>query len=449
MRSRTTRVAVGLLVGASLGLGAFVSTATAPAASAAPGSCAIAGAEEWTPIFDDVCELVVFANRTVQIPTGAEQLEAVLVGAGGGSYYDAGARFGAAGGGGGVTASVYPGALPVTARVILDVEVGAGGAPGQAGGRSGISGGWTSARAEGGGAGLIASGRFIGGARGGGEPGPSPFAVFGWGESVSGGGARTAGAYRSPGLGFQSMSELRAAFPVLDPMLWSDAGASNAVLQDGIGRGGEGVPMGPQWSGPGSGAGGSAAQAGTDGLVILRITGTADDPDPNTDPDPDPDPSTTPDPDPNPDPNTDPDPNTNPHPDPNANLDPEPLAPVIDLSGGSVSQNGELVITARGLNPGESVSAAVHSDPFPLGTRTAVGGVASWVFKVPANFPAGQHTVVITRADGSTFTAEITVTAALAETGAAPESGMLWAAAGALVAAGLLVLRARRRVARI
>lgn len=99
-----------------------------------------------------------------------------------------------------------------------------------------------------------------------------------------------------------------------------------------------------------------------------------------------------------------------------------PADPEIAISADAVTAGDRITVEVAGLEPEEDVSFALHSDPVDMGTVTAdAAGAASLTWSVPTSVPAGQHHVVMTRADGSEFRAALTVRAA--DPGTGPGTG--------------------------
>lgn len=406
MKTRTIRITAGLLVSAALGLGTVAAGITG--ASAAVDPCPLLDSPGWTHLSGNICEYVVGGSSgTATVPASATKLEAVLVGAGGASAFD-GPGLSAAGGGGAVVHSRYPGTLPSAGSLQVNVTVGQG-ALFSAGGSSEILSSdlaW-SASAVGGGKGGVESAAGdlynVGGTGGGVNPGASVQQPL---SDAPGGGARSAANASSPGAGYLTFGQLSSAYPGMDPELWPDTPASNSILATGVGFGGA-IAAGDPTSGNGTGAPSLMHSRGAHGLVILRLK--FENPAPPV----------------------------------------PPVAPEIKLSASRVEQHGQVTVTVTGLDPDEArLSAEVHSTPFPLGAATAdAAGVATWVFNVPADFPAGQHTVIVTRGAhaGQQLSIPLEVVPALAKTGGTETPMLLWAAAGALGVAGLAVFALRRR----
>lgn len=134
------------------------------------------------------------------------------------------------------------------------------------------------------------------------------------------------------------------------------------------------------------------------------------------------------------------------------------VTPEVTVSGDTV-QGGTVTFSGTGFTSGETVNATVHSDPVDLGAVVVTeDGAFAIDWTIPADLTAGEHTIVITRADGTTITASFTVTAAAAGGNAGSSDGGGLAATGAelplavlAIASALLigggVLAARRRLA--
>lgn len=94
----------------------------------------------------------------------------------------------------------------------------------------------------------------------------------------------------------------------------------------------------------------------------------------------------------------------------------------VEVSPGSVVVGQQVTVSGFGFWPRESVSAVLHSTPLDLGAHAAhANGNLRFTVTVPADFPLGTHTVVLSGAtSGRTVKAELTVTKAvgsLARTG--------------------------------
>ena len=118
---------------------------------------------------------------------------------------------------------------------------------------------------------------------------------------------------------------------------------------------------------------------------------------------------------------------------------PEPAQ--VTLSANAVTAGDRITVDVAGLEPDEVVSFALHSDPIDMGTVTADGsgaGTLSW--RVPTDVAAGQHHVVMTRADGTEVRAPLTVRAAQPGTGGVGggnTTGTSSGAVGGLASTGL------------
>lgn len=76
--------------------------------------------------------------------------------------------------------------------------------------------------------------------------------------------------------------------------------------------------------------------------------------------------------------------------------------PSIALSVDTADAGGQIVVTGSGFFGSGDLIVELHSDPVRLGTITpAADGTFRGVFSIPANTPAGEHTVVVLAADGT------------------------------------------------
>ena len=124
-------------------------------------------------------------------------------------------------------------------------------------------------------------------------------------------------------------------------------------------------------------------------------------------------------------------------------------APGQSLTPDAAAKPGEVrMLQLSGYTPGEKVTLVLHSTPKTLGTFTAdAQGVVTVKFTVPAGTSAGNHTLKVTRADGSVVSYAVTVAAAgkrLADTGADVTAPLFGGAALVLVGAGAMVVARRR-----
>lgn len=155
----------------------------------------------------------------------------------------------------------------------------------------------------------------------------------------------------------------------------------------------------------------------------------------------------------------------------------ETLVPTADLGSPekATAPGQEMVLVAEGFEPGETVAFYLHSEPVFLGTAVAgADGVARLTATIPADVPAGAHTVYATGGTSgrwASLAVELATPAAApaatpAATPAAPvtpaataadelattgaSGGLAAAAAWALllVGGGLVVLARRARIAR-
>lgn len=137
--------------------------------------------------------------------------------------------------------------------------------------------------------------------------------------------------------------------------------------------------------------------------------------------------------------------------------------PAISLSASSVVAGQALTVTGSGFAVGDEVVLELRSDPVRLGTATVgADGTFTATATVPANTPAGAHTLAVILPGGTEVTAAVTVTAAggsgggsgggsadpgkggsIASTGA--EVGWYPALAAVLLLAGLGLVLVRKR----
>jgi hypothetical protein len=93
---------------------------------------------------------------------------------------------------------------------------------------------------------------------------------------------------------------------------------------------------------------------------------------------------------------------------------PEPEVPAeIELGAASVAAGGKVTVSGSGFAADTELRFELRSDPVDLGTVAAdADGAFSRTLTIPANTPAGVHTLAVIRADGTEVTASLTVTAA-------------------------------------
>jgi hypothetical protein len=228
-------------------------------------------------------------------------------------------------------------------------------------------------------------------------------------------------------------------------------------------------------------------QIGSDGLfqtVVPTLTGveprtvpgTGPDPEPSESPSPEPsespspepsgspspEPSGSPSPEPSGSPSPEPsgspspEPTGSPSPEPSGTASPEPTqapsAPGVSVSTSTVERGGIVKVTVTGLAPGEQVTAELRSDPIRIAGIPAADTTGTVVFdvQIPADLPAGVHTIVVFGADGSEIARQlITVVPAgqLAVTGAQGPLGIALLGSLLIVGGGMVwfLRRPRRR----
>lgn len=90
---------------------------------------------------------------------------------------------------------------------------------------------------------------------------------------------------------------------------------------------------------------------------------------------------------------------------------PDPAA--IAVSAPSVVAGGTVTVSGTGFAAGERLELELHSTPVALGTATAgADGSLSQRVTIPASTPAGAHTLVAKRADGSEVSIPLSVASA-------------------------------------
>ncbi|WDG17290.1 family 43 glycosylhydrolase [Microbacterium sp. Clip185] len=141
-----------------------------------------------------------------------------------------------------------------------------------------------------------------------------------------------------------------------------------------------------------------------------------------------------------------PEPTTSPTPTPGAT---GASGAIVTSSATRVRQGDTFDVSVSGLQPGEQVRAELHSEPLTIrGIRPAdAQGAVTFRVDVPRDFDTGAHTLVVTRADGTTLAplaVEVVAHDALALTGADWPAAVLVFGLGAL-AIGITVSYTHRR----
>lgn len=180
----------------------------------------------------------------------------------------------------------------------------------------------------------------------------------------------------------------------------------------------------------------------------------------DTSPEPEPTPTTEPSPSPEPSGSVSPEPSGSPSPVPTGSSAPtpqptsSPAVPQASASVNAVERGGIVRVTVTGLGPGEQVTAELRSDPIRItGIPAAdVSGRVGFDVRVPLDLPAGAHTIVVYRADG-TVIARLPVAVAakgtLAATGAQAPLGIALVAALSLIGGAGIVIARRPRARRM
>ncbi|MFB8188784.1 fibronectin type III domain-containing protein [Microbacterium sp. NPDC055988] len=117
---------------------------------------------------------------------------------------------------------------------------------------------------------------------------------------------------------------------------------------------------------------------------------------------------------------------------------PEPEAPAeIELGAASVTAGGTLAVSGSGFAEGAELRLELRSDPVQLGTATAdADGSFQRTVTIPANTPAGAHTLAAILPDGTEVTASVTVTAVSGGGAVTPGDGSGGATDGDLATTG-------------
>lgn len=113
---------------------------------------------------------------------------------------------------------------------------------------------------------------------------------------------------------------------------------------------------------------------------------------------------------------------------------------VIGNAGASVTQGGVLEVTGTGFAPGDVVTATAFSDPVVIGSTTASAlGVVTFSWLVPADFPAGPHTLELAVGGVAAASVPFTVTASALTAAESPQqpSCVAQAVAGATLQWGV------------
>ncbi|MFQ4147866.1 discoidin domain-containing protein [Arthrobacter sp. LAPM80] len=111
--------------------------------------------------------------------------------------------------------------------------------------------------------------------------------------------------------------------------------------------------------------------------------------------------------------------------------------PSGSVGSGTVSAGGTVTITGKNFKPGTTATFTLHSDPVVLGTAVVgADGTVSLTAKLPANVPAGAHTVVIAGMGADGKAVEVSIAVKVAPTGAATGSTTGPASAASSTAAG-------------
>ena len=120
----------------------------------------------------------------------------------------------------------------------------------------------------------------------------------------------------------------------------------------------------------------------------------------------------------------------------------------VDVGDGRVEQGGSLPVVVTGLQPGQRITATLHSDPIAVTGIPAADadGRIAFTVVVPTDLALGAHTLVIGSTGLDPISVDVTVLprGQLAVTGAALPWGLALLASG-LVVVGMLLSPLRRR----
>lgn len=90
-----------------------------------------------------------------------------------------------------------------------------------------------------------------------------------------------------------------------------------------------------------------------------------------------------------------------------------PAPPEVSLGASTVVQGGEITVAGAGFLPAEALRIELRSKPVVLASPVAdAQGALSTTVQIPAQTPAGRHSLVVVRADGTELSTPIVVTAA-------------------------------------
>ncbi|WP_336652232.1 MULTISPECIES: metallophosphoesterase [unclassified Leucobacter] len=104
--------------------------------------------------------------------------------------------------------------------------------------------------------------------------------------------------------------------------------------------------------------------------------------------------------------------------------DAPPAPPEVSLGVSTVAQGGEITVAGSGFLPQEALRIELRSKPVVLASPVAdaQGGLSQTV-RIPAETPAGQHSLVVVRADGSELSTPVVITAAEGSGGGGTDGG--------------------------
>lgn len=148
-----------------------------------------------------------------------------------------------------------------------------------------------------------------------------------------------------------------------------------------------------------------------------------------------------------------PDPTASPGPSPTVTPTEQPTSPSTAKAVANtvrVSQGASFSVSVTGLSAGEQISAVLHSASLTVTGIPGADAAGAVTFRVavPADFATGAHTLVVTRADGSTvdrLAIQVVAAGSLAATGTSVSVAAASFGASVLLAGALVLVLRRRR----
>ena len=114
-----------------------------------------------------------------------------------------------------------------------------------------------------------------------------------------------------------------------------------------------------------------------------------------------------------------------------------PAGPELQLDATQVEAGSQVVLSGTGFSADSQLAVELHSDPVALGEATVgADGTFSKPLEIPADTEAGEHSIVVTLANGQQLSTPLTVTAAVDPGASAEGSAAAEGTAGSEGAAG-------------